>query len=445
MRAPSPAATALCKPDNSLINCHSTFTPKTPGSHSKRARPDNHRATSITGLVFQDDQTLISCGEYDGNIKVWDIRKNYNIYKREPLPKHSIPYCGSSTKNGYTNLIIDNACRRLYASCMDNVIYCFNISTYNTLPEQRYIGHENSSFYIKTSLSPDSKYLVSGSSDKNAYIWNVKYSQPVVRLVGHWAEVTCAAWCQVGDTKIATCSDDARHKIWRIGKEYLDTDEERELKGRAELVPHTEIASLPLCSAAERTPRSGHKRARPHGTSVKGKSKRCLADLLGVSDTTPSKRCRLDSEQNNNRRCRLDSEPTRANPDFTYFTPKPSCSLLSPTKADWTAKTPVSLSRDIGTPVKVSPESPKVRIITIKTPTKNLPNYVLNGEAPHLRLMSPIKKRDTTADWLTQLRASRPLPAPLPAPAPAPPAPARPRPTNTKTLLKYFNIASKEK
>lgn len=116
---------------------------------------------------------------------MWDLRKNYTVYKREPLPKHSIPYCGSSTRNGYTNLIVDESRTRLYASCMDNVIYCFNVATCSALPERRYIGHENSTFYIKTGLSPDGAYLVSGSSDKHAYVWNVKHSLPIVKLTGH--------------------------------------------------------------------------------------------------------------------------------------------------------------------------------------------------------------------------------------------------------------------
>ncbi|GBP48808.1 Protein lethal(2)denticleless [Eumeta japonica] len=77
----------VLKPDNSLMNCHSCFTPKTPGSHTKRSRIDNHRATSITGLVFQDDMTLVSCGECDGNIKVWDLRKKLQYLQTRAFTK----------------------------------------------------------------------------------------------------------------------------------------------------------------------------------------------------------------------------------------------------------------------------------------------------------------------------------------------------------------------
>jgi WD40 repeat protein len=34
-------------------------------------------------------------------------------------------------------------------------------------------GHQNSTFYVKSSLSPDDQFLISGSSDEAAYIWKV--------------------------------------------------------------------------------------------------------------------------------------------------------------------------------------------------------------------------------------------------------------------------------
>jgi len=42
----------------------------------------------------------------------------------------------------------------------------FSVSTYR--------GHRNTSFYVKSVLSPDDQYLLSGSSDEQAYIWQVR-------------------------------------------------------------------------------------------------------------------------------------------------------------------------------------------------------------------------------------------------------------------------------
>lgn len=502
----------VLKPDNCLMSCHSSFTPKTPGSHGKRPRID-HRAISITGLVFQDDLTLLSSGECDGNIKVWDLRKNYNTYKREPLPKHSIPYCGSSTKNGYTNLIVDDARMRLYASCMDNVIYCFNISTYSATPEQRYVGHENSSFYIKTCLSPDCMYLVSGSSDINAYVWNVKYSEPVVKLTGHSAEVTCAAWCQRGDTKIVTCSDDARHKIWRIGREFPEVD--AECKGRAEAVPRPDVASLPQWGAPGRTPSSVKRRGASSSCSAKRtrsqapsarKTKRCLTDLMNATREADEaermvKRLKLDNLVAVEEEKLLPAgikrhmaSPTKCindSSDWGYISPKAGTSFMTPTK-NYEAKnckvlSPKGLTNESPNKSSRSPEesSPKFRIISFRTPTKDLPNFVMSGEAPHLRMMSPAKKKLDKPDWLTQLgrdkrwkhtemgektlpekfvvekfatekcvgrffNGTSPSPspwlAPAAAPSPRPPPPERAGRgrRGARTLLNYFEVTTKK-
>lgn len=439
-----------------LNKCHGHGLPS-----PARLRANTPRATSITGLVFQNDQTLISCGECDGNIKVWDLRKNYNVYKREPLPKHSIPYCGSSTKNGYTNLVIDDTQMKLYASCMDNVIYCYNVSTYNTFPEQRFIGHENSTFYIKACLSPDNKYLVSGSSDKNAYIWNVQCSEPVVKLAGHWAEVTCAAWCNMGDIKLATCGDDSTHKIWRIGKESYKRD--GDLLGQAQIVPKLNLTNRPQWGSLKSphsvkrkktlTLTSQSKRAKLENTSI-NQSKRCLTDMMNAAKEHEDNAKRMKLATNSSTKHGADDayssqcgSPTdrlcpnnKENSTWTYSA-KASASFMTSSKC-YEHKTPKKISPKLElSPVKV-PDSPKVRVVSFSTPTKNMPNFVLNGEAPHQRLMSPAKKKPETINWLTQLTktkaptqstkeqpiAKKPLPHPTP-----------PTTSQSNTLLKYFS------
>ena len=57
-------------------------------------------------------------------------------------------------------------------------------------------GHLNSTFYVKAALSPNDMYLISGSSDNDAYIWNVTDpSAAPILLKGHLGEVTSVAWC----------------------------------------------------------------------------------------------------------------------------------------------------------------------------------------------------------------------------------------------------------
>ena len=68
-------------------------------------------------------------------IKVWDLRKNYSIHKKEPIAKHVMNYGGkSNTYNGFTSLLVSPAGVTLYASCVDKKIYAYNISSYNPNP-----------------------------------------------------------------------------------------------------------------------------------------------------------------------------------------------------------------------------------------------------------------------------------------------------------------------
>lgn len=203
-------------------------------SKNGKIQPVISGSSSVTGLVFQDYYTLISCGAGDGLIKVWDLRKNYYISDRAAIAKYTLPYAGNTLRNGFSNLLLNSSGTKLYANCLDNVIYCYNVATYQPEPVMKYYGHKNSTFYVKSSLSNDEVYLLSGSSDNNAYIWNTAYSEPIVRLESHEAEVTCVAWCaRNDDTVLVTCSDDLRHKIWRIGTEVIPKEKEAEYSSRA--------------------------------------------------------------------------------------------------------------------------------------------------------------------------------------------------------------------
>lgn len=56
-----------------------------------------------------------------------------------------------------------------------------------------------------------------------------------------------------------------------------------------------------------------------------------------------------------------------------------------------------------------TPESSNSRQIiqSFFSPTINLPNFVMDGEAPHLRIISPKKKLKENVDWLTKIRKQK--------------------------------------
>lgn len=71
-------------------------------------------------------------------------------------------------------MTIDSSRSRFYANCTDGVVYAYDcVGVLSGQPAAKYSGHVNSTFYVKSLLSPDDQYLLSGSSDSNAYIWKV--------------------------------------------------------------------------------------------------------------------------------------------------------------------------------------------------------------------------------------------------------------------------------
>lgn len=456
-------ADMIQKVDNRIYSAHVGNAPTTPSTRRGRTRsgtpklPPNVSNSSVTGLVFQKENTLISCGPGDGVIKVWDLRRCYSTLKKEPIAMYNLPYAGKSTLKGFTNLIVDESGTKLFASCMDSKIYCYNVSTYSKDPCMVYSGPQINSFYIKSCLSPDGEYLLSGSSDEKAYIWNLRNPNPLVTLTGHNYEVTCVAWSNHlnnldgGHTTLVTTSDDSIHKIWRIGPEDLPEDERHMLRGHAEL--HKDYyqfygtkPKLPLkqqFKLLESTPRS-LKRLIEQSENTPTTMVAVKEQMLNVSPMLSSSRKRSFQEMNSEeivtngsgkKRPHLETRGRRlfspAGPstssleqDLNYFegTSRILSTILeeldSPRSKNFHNLSPSPVKRQLNiikSPESVlvsrfaSPHLPRDRQApTFNSPTTNLPNFVVDGDAPHLSLMSPQRKvKKENVDWLTKMRKQK--------------------------------------
>lgn len=208
------------KPQVTIPRAHNMVCAMTP---SRKRNRGSHAAqpaatSSVTACIFRDEHHLVTCGASNGAVKVWDLRKNYQLFKNDPRPLTTLPYPGHSTAvHGYTELVLDSSGRRLFASCTDSHIYQFDLldGRLSDEPLGTYRGHSAYSFYVKLGLSSDGRFLASGSSDASAYIWQVDQpGWPKLRLPGHRAEVTALSWDTWHPTRLATCGDDNRVLLW---------------------------------------------------------------------------------------------------------------------------------------------------------------------------------------------------------------------------------------
>ncbi|XP_033734620.1 LOW QUALITY PROTEIN: denticleless protein homolog [Pecten maximus] len=231
-------------PVNTIHNAHALQQPSTCKRRNRqKLGPARDSQQSVTVVTFQTDTTLISAGAVDGCVKFWDLRKTYSQMTTMPESRHTIPYSGTSQrKHGFTSLTMDVYRSILFASCTDDIVYQYDITTMQPGLMYQYRGHRNNSFYVKTCISPDNQFLLSGSSDEVAHIWQVgKPNRSPIVLKGHKAEVSDVAWSPNDLSKVVTLSDDNSVRVWRINRR-LSPPEQGEVIGTAERT-HREIGT----------------------------------------------------------------------------------------------------------------------------------------------------------------------------------------------------------
>ncbi|XP_043255260.1 protein lethal(2)denticleless [Colletes gigas] len=407
------------KPDNCISNAHNVGT--IGNVRQRRVLSRASRAQSITGLAFQDDVTLLSCAAGDGLIKVWDLRKNYTVYKKDPVAKYTMNYTGHSTRNGFSSLLICPAGITLYASCMDNIIYAYNISSYNPMPIAEFYGHQNCSYYVKTCLSPDGLYLASGSSDELAYIWRTNMpGPPIVQLSGHSEEVTCIAWCSVGETKIVTCSDDSCHRIWRVGREHKIENEEVQIRGHAEVVvnknplENLKLETTPTVTrrwvvSQERTPGSDTtpNAALEHGSLDVYNHSEDKQSQCNSSNSVKRSYCHMMMGSWSDGKFKSILSPIQENHEFiakrAHLENRGARRLFSPSSDN---NSLLNKGYESDEPSISSSSTENKNSVILFSPTLNLPNFVIDGTAPHLLQLSPEKYKENV-DWLTRIRREK--------------------------------------
>lgn len=81
---------------------------------------------------------------------MWDIRNKRYTGNKSPVAEHVMNYTGGTSRNGFSSLVIDPAGITLYANCMDNKIYAYNISSYNSKPCKLFSPTITVSYYLIT-------------------------------------------------------------------------------------------------------------------------------------------------------------------------------------------------------------------------------------------------------------------------------------------------------
>ena len=394
-------------PCNAIRGAHSLPTVQTSKRRREQAGPG--AAGVVTALAWISDTALVSVGDKDGVVKVWDLRKNYCAYKRDPLPRLEISHPGDSFTVGYTALSSSPCRNYLYVSCMDDKIYKYDMVNAFQSPSAVYSGASIKNFFIKMSVSPCGRYIASGSADNWSYIWHTsRPGSPVARLGPSDSEVTCLDWSHNTHNllpDLVTASDDMRHQLWRHHPDSLEPEEVwarlELLNKKDEVRVSTKLMVTPSrCTAV--TPKTGKKQT----PSIKsflaaGNSKKVETTPINEEKRGLKRRKSIFNDENS-----PDSSSCRnlsASISGLLTSPSSKCTFTaetyrSPTKKVISSpvKRPVSTPRQLGSPLKLF--SPLREIRVPQSPTANLPNLVKDGASPRTAVR---REKKTAANWLT--------------------------------------------
>lgn len=191
----------------------------------------NASSQSVTAVKFLEHRPrlLASAGAANGIIKYWDTRSHGSFaFKDVPIPSETSSPSGTSKRpHGIASLSLDSRGARLFAASTDNHIYMYN--AYNLGESARKFtspGYECSSFYIRTSVSPDDRFIASGSTDKRLHVWEIDAPpgnlRNAIALKGHGREVTSVSWSRWRLDRLASCSDDSTVRVWNADRVMAD-------------------------------------------------------------------------------------------------------------------------------------------------------------------------------------------------------------------------------
>ncbi len=222
--------------------------------------------TAVKFLGKGTGHTLVS-GGLDGIVKFWDLRYTVAPQLTVSLPEDDVHASMSKSiqrtnrnarlvhladtpqqtlgKRTYavTSLAVRPDSSQLLVSLKGGHHVMYDVDRPEVGPVKWYGGHTVSSFYVKTSFSPDGSHFASGSSDDKVCIWQVDDDSDggcaPYTLPGHTSEVTAVAWCPTDFCQLATTADDYTIKVWNISRKQ--EEEKQDTPGGWVPQPRAEI------------------------------------------------------------------------------------------------------------------------------------------------------------------------------------------------------------
>lgn len=176
--------------------------------------------SKVNCVRFNLDSSVLVTGSYDKTVKIWDCKSRSldpiqvlddakDSVTSVVVTEHEIITAGvdgcvrnydirtgglitDSIGHPLTNVSIsqDNAC--LLLSCLDARVRLLDKAEGEMLNE--YQGHRNTQYKVGSCFSNDDAYVMSGSEDKDIYVWDLVEAKLLGKLKGHTGTICSLAY-----------------------------------------------------------------------------------------------------------------------------------------------------------------------------------------------------------------------------------------------------------
>ncbi|KAL1229038.1 Denticleless -like protein [Trichinella pseudospiralis] len=185
-------------------------------------RPGVSLNVPVTGVHFHNQHCVLSGAYTNTGIRIWDFRKVSQTTSTATAVS-SWPYPSPRNSNyrryGYTTFCVDSSRSLLFVPCTDNTVYQYSLSSFNPKPIARHTGVSINTYYVQCAVCPYAPYLLCGSSNNKAMIWNINESgDPQFSLKDFESRAAnSVTWNHYG--QLVTCCDPPMWRIWTVYSE----------------------------------------------------------------------------------------------------------------------------------------------------------------------------------------------------------------------------------
>jgi len=162
----------------------------------KRLRSFTGHTQAVTSVAFSPDGRLVLTGSYDSSVRLWLTESGELVRSFDGPMTHSAIFSagGGSVLTGGSH----------GAQLWD---------TATGEPLRSFVGHTDKVF--SEAISPDGRYLLTGSSDKTARLWDAATGQQLRTFIGHRGNVLAVAFSPDGRYAL-TGSNDQSALLWEV-------------------------------------------------------------------------------------------------------------------------------------------------------------------------------------------------------------------------------------